>query len=210
MDTTVLYNLSYGMYILGAFSEGRAVGCIINTCIQVTSDNPLVAISLNKKNYTLEAIRQNKRFSLSILAEDSDPAVIGKFGFFSSRDTDKYADFGYEVLGYVPCVKGRFAGRLILETEQFVDCETHIIVIARLVDTLKGEGKPMTYSYYHNVIKGKAPANAPTFRPEKETEKTQNTHQCDICLYEVSIDGELADDYICPICGADRSHFRKI
>lgn len=41
--------------------------------------------------------------------------LIGKFGFFSSRDTDKYDGIGYDVVDYVPCVKGSFAGRLILE-----------------------------------------------------------------------------------------------
>ncbi len=164
MDTTVLYNLTYGLYIVGAFMDGRAVGCTINTCFQVTSQNPLVAICLNKNNYTLEAVRQNKRFSLSILAEDSDPMLIGRFGFTTSRDTDKYEPFGMEVVDMVPCVKGKFAGRLILEAEKFVDCETHDIVVARLVDTVPGSGIPMTYAYYHNVIKGTAPKNAPTFR----------------------------------------------
>lgn len=164
MDTTVLYNLTYGLYIVGAFMDGRAVGCTINTCFQVTSQNPLVAICLNTNNYTLEAVRQNKRFSLSILAEDSDPMLIGRFGFTTSRDTDKYEPFGMEVVDMVPCVMGKFAGRLILEAEKFVDCETHYIVVARLVDTVPGSGIPMTYAYYHNVIKGTAPKNAPTFR----------------------------------------------
>lgn len=164
MDTSVLYNLTYGLYIVGAFIEGRAVGCTINTCFQVTSKNPLVAICLNKNNYTLEAIREHKRFSLSVISEDSDPMLIGRFGFMSSRDTDKYEPFGMEVVDMTPCVKGKFSGRLILTAEQFVDCETHCIVIARQIDTVPGSGKPMTYAYYHDVIKGKAPASAPTFR----------------------------------------------
>lgn len=164
MDTTVLYNLTYGLYIVGAFIDGRAAGCTINTCFQVTSQNPLVAICLNKNNYTLEAIRQNKRFSLSILAEDSDPMLIGRFGFTSSRYTDKYESFGMEVIDMTPCVKGKFAGRLILEAQQFVDCETHCIIVARLLDTVPGSGTPMTYTYYHSVIKGTAPKTAPTFR----------------------------------------------
>lgn len=166
MDLTVLYNLTYGLYLVGAFMEGRPVGCTINTCFQITSEDPHLAISLNKNNYTLEAIRENKRFSLSILAEDSDPMLIGRFGFMSSRDTDKYEPFGYEVKDYVPCVNGKFAGRLIMEAEQFVDCGTHVLVIARLLNTYKGSGTPMTYAYYHNVIKGKAPKTAPTYRAE--------------------------------------------
>lgn len=161
MDLTVLYKLTYGMYVLGAFKDGRPVGCIVNTCFQVTSENPLLTVSLNKNNYTLDAIKEFKRFSLSIVAEDTAPGIIGKFGFSSSRDNDKYHDFGYEVLGCTPCVKGSFAGRLILEAEQFIDCDTHVLVVARLKDTVKGTGTPMTYSYYHSTVKGKARRTLP-------------------------------------------------
>lgn len=213
MDLTVLFKLTYGMYIVGTMDEARPAGCVINTCFQVTSSNPLLTVSLNKNNFTLDVIKKTRRFSLSILSEDSDPALIGKFGFYSSRDTDKYAGFGYDVVEGAPLVKGDFAGRLILEAEQFVDCETHVLVIARLVDTIPGEGTPMTYSYYHNVIKGKAPKNAPTYvAPEtvREEAKPKRRYECDICLYVAEVEGELPDDYVCPICGADRSHFKEI
>ncbi|MDE6126224.1 MAG: flavin reductase [Muribaculaceae bacterium] len=212
MDPTILYKLSYGLYVVGAFKEGRPVGCVVNTCFQVTAEPPVLAVSLNKCNYTLEAIRENKRFSVSILAEDSDPAVIGKFGFFSSRDTDKYADFGFEVKDFVPYVKGRFAGRLILEAERFVDCGTHVVVLARLIDTVEGSGTPMTYAYYHNVIKGKAPKSAPTYRADEDAPQPsgKRRYECDICHYIVEVDGELPDDFVCPVCGVDRSHFKEL
>lgn len=164
MDPEVLYNLSYGVYIIGAFKDGRPVGCTINTCFQITASNPLLAISLNKNNFTLEAIEQTGRFSVSILSQDTDPMLIGRFGFFSSRDTDKYEGIGYDVVDFVPYVKGSFAGRLILEKVKTVDCDTHVLVLARLLDTVRGTGIPMTYSYYHNVIKGSEPPSAPLYR----------------------------------------------
>ena len=164
MDLNVLHNLSYGVFIVGAFKDGRAVGCTINTCFQITSQGPLIAVSLNKNNFTLEAIRETGRFSVSILSQDTDPMVIGRFGFFSSRDTDKYDGFGYDVVDYVPCVRGSFAGRLILETVETVDCGTHMLVLARLTNTVEGSRTPMTYAYYHNVIKGTEPPSAPLYR----------------------------------------------
>lgn len=214
MDLTVLYNLTYGLYIVGAFKDGRPMGCVINTCFQITSENPLLAVSLNKTNDTLSAIRENKRFSLSILAEDSNPSLIGRFGFMHSSDTDKYEGFGFEVKDYVPCVNGRFAGRLILEAQQFIDCGTHMLVIARLIDTFKGDGIPMTYAYYHKVIKGKAPKSAPTYRAEDdvpETASRKRAFKCDVCGYIAETDGEdLPADFVCPICKADRSHFQEV
>ena len=96
---------------------------------------------MNKNNYTLKAIKESRRFSLSIIAEDTDPSIIGTFGFQSSRDADKYANYGFRIFGEAPCVNGKFAGRLILDAINFVDNETHIVVLARLVDTVKGDGE---------------------------------------------------------------------
>ena len=208
METNVLYKLSNGVYIIGAFMDGRAVGCTIDTCFQITSENPLLNISLNKKNYTLEAIKANKRFSLSIVSLDTDPEIIGRFGFVSSRDTDKYNGRGYDVIAGAPCVKGTFAGRLILEAERFIDCETHMLVIARLVDTEAGEGEPMTYAYYRNSVKAKA-----TTTVEKETatpQKKMRRYECELCGYIAEFEGEIPEDYICPLCGADSSQFHEI
>ena len=207
MDITVLFKLSYGLYVVGAMDEFRPVGCIINTCFQVTSQNPILAISLNKNNYTLSAIKKTKRFSLSIIAEDTDSSIIGRFGFCTSKDNDKYADFGYDVVEGAPIVKGHFAGRLILDAINFVDNETHEVVLARLVDTIADTGKSMTYDYYHRVIKGKAPKNAPTYVEEK-VEETANVdvvkdkYRCVLCGHIVEHEGPLPEGYTCPLCGA--------
>lgn len=215
MDITVLFKLSYGLYVVGCMDGERPVGCTINTCFQVTSENPILAISLNKNNYTLEAIKRNPRFSLSILAEDSDPGLIGQFGFCSSRNVDKYADYGYDVVDGAPIVKGRFAGRLILDALNFVDGETHMVVLARLVDTVKGEGAPMTYDYYHRVVKGKAPKTAPTYVAERdeaieEPKCAKRRYRCNLCGYVAEFDGEMPADYHCPICKVDSTLFTSI
>ena len=215
MDLTVLYNLSYGLYVVGAFEGKRPVGGVINTCFQVTSEDPKVVISLNKTNHTLEVIRQSGKFSLAILSEDTNPALIGKFGFFSSRDTDKYADFGADTVAGTPVVKGKFAGTLVAEALNFVDCGTHVLVVGRLIDTVKGEGTPMTYAYYHKVVKGKAPKSAPTYRPEDdapaaEAPVAKRRFVCDVCGYVETVEGDLPADYRCPICKVPRSHFKEL
>ena len=109
----------------------------------MTSENPSLAICLNKKNYTLDCIKKNPRFSISIISEDTDPMIISSFGFRSSRDADKYADFGYDELDGAPAVRGSFCGSLILDAVNFIDCGTHVIVIGRLVGSYPGNGTPM-------------------------------------------------------------------
>ena len=215
MDITVLFKLTYGLYVVGCMDGDRPVGCTINTCFQVTSENPILDISLNNNNFTLDAIKRNKRFSLSIIAEESDTSVIGQFGFCSSRTVDKYADYGYDWVEGAQLVKGTFAGRLILDALTFVDNETHVVVMARLVETVKGEGTPMTYDYYHRVVKGKAPKTAPTFVAERDEVKEEpkaakRRYRCNMCGYVAEFDGEMPADYHCPLCRVDSSQFTAL
>ncbi len=216
MATNPLYDITYGLYVIGCWSGRRPAGCIVNTCFQVTSENPRLAICLNKNNFTLDCIKENPKFSISIISETTDPLTISSFGFRSARDVDKYADFGYEEVDGTPAVNGSFCGRLVVEAEKFVDCGTHDIVVCRLIASHAGKGVPMTYAYYHSVIKGSAPKNAPTFRSEdapespKEVPAGRRKFRCDVCGYVVETDTDLPDDFVCPICGMDRSHFVEI
>lgn len=214
MKSNALYDITYGLYVVGCYSGSIPAGCVINTCFQVTSEEPKLAICLNKKNHTLECIKNNPRFCVSIISEDTDPFVISSFGFRSSRDSDKYVDFGYDDLDGTPAVKGNFCGRMILTAIDFIDCGTHVIVVGKLETSYAGEGTPMTYAYYHSVIKGSAPKNAPTYRAEPEsgqmTQKKIRRFKCDICGYVIESESDLPSDFVCPVCGFDRSHFLEI
>ena len=48
-----------------------------------------------------------------------------------------------------------------------METNTHTVFLGEIIDcdTLNQE-TPMTYAYYHNIIKGKSPKNAPTYQPE--------------------------------------------
>ena len=96
-----------------------------------------------------------------------------------------------------------------------MDNETHVVVMARLVDTVKGEGTPMTYDYYHRVVKGKAPKTAPTFVAERDEVKEQpkaakRRYRCNMCGYVAEFDGEIPADYHCPLCRVDSSQFTAL
>ena len=75
-------------------------------------------------------------------------------------------------------------------------------------DVLK-EGTPMTYAYYHKVLKGKTAPKAPTYQAE---EKPAGKYVCKICgyVYDGAIPfEELPDTWTCPVCGAPKSQFEK-
>ena len=167
MDITALRNLTYGLYVVGTNDNGRPTGCIINTCFQVTSENPIVAISMNKNNYTHDIIVRHGKFSLAILAEESNTSLITTFGFQCGRDRNKYTNYDYEWQNDVPILLGKFSGHIICEVLHIADNETHDVIFARVLNTIPDNGTPMTYAYYHHVIKGKAPKNAPTYIKEE-------------------------------------------
>lgn len=181
MDFKVLNNISYGMYVIATRYNDDNFGCFVNTVSQITADNPTIAVSVNKQNYTNEMIRKTKRFSVSILSEKTNPKVIGTFGFFSSKDTDKFADTDFEYMQDLPILTDNMCGNLICELIDIVDVETHDIFVARVLDTKSYEEQltPMTYKYYHEVVKGKAPKTAPTYR-NLENEVTTSTANNDL------------------------------
>ena len=90
MNTKVLRSLSYGVYITTTMDGQRPTGCITNSVMQITSSPATVAVSVNHDNYTNGCIEKNGFFAVSILTVDSDASLIGRFGFQSGRDVDKF------------------------------------------------------------------------------------------------------------------------
>lgn len=213
MNMSALWKLSYGMYALTAMDDSRPTGCIINTAVQVTSQNPTIAISLNRNNYTYDVIKKSGRFALSVLSEQTPQNVIARMGFCSGRDTDKFAaaEFAWEMRGELPVITDKTSAYITAEVLGSYEMETHFVILARVLDAdVLGEAQPMTYKYYHEVIKGRAPKNAPTYQaPEAETDGKEKW-VCSVCgyVYEGNLEQEAAD-FVCPVCKQPKSMFKK-
>lgn len=207
MDLSVLYNINYGMYILGVMDNEKPSGCIINSVMQITSKDPIIAISINQKNYSFSLLKQTNKFSISILSEDTDPKLISRFGFYSGKEVEKFSGFDYEMFDETPIITKDTCGILICEVLSIVEAETHAVVLARLINTKTGRNKyPLTYSYYHKVMKAKTSQYAPTYQEEA----TSGKYVCDVCGYQHDRDIELEDNtFRCPVCGATKDHFYK-
>ena len=164
MDRNVFINLSYGVYVVTTIDGDKPTGCICNAVMQdFTADPSVVAISINHSNYTNECIKQYKRVGVTILSEDTEPGIIGGFGYSSGRDTDKFDGLDYIITNGLPFPET--AMRLFFRV-MFIgsyEAETHTVFFVNVTDGVKKEGVPMTYAYYHNVIKGKSPKSAPSF-----------------------------------------------
>ncbi|HUU63397.1 MAG TPA: flavin reductase family protein [Dehalococcoidia bacterium] len=168
MDTKVLHQISYGMYIVGSRKGDRINGQTCNTVIQVSSEPPIISACINKGNLTHEFIEGSGVFTASILSQDTPLSLIGRFGFKSGREVDKFEGIDYK-LGETkaPIVLDNTLAYLEAKVISEVDVGTHTIFIGELVGAEAiQEGEPMTYAYYHQVKRGTTPKTAPSYHKD--------------------------------------------
>lgn len=214
MDKSALYQLSYGVYVISTWDKGRATGCTANSAMQITSEPATIAVSVNHDNYTNQCIRETGKFSISVLGEKSDPGIIGTFGFRSGRDCNKFEQVEQATKAFMPVVADACA-YMVCEVIDKMETATHTVFLGKVVDAdLLKKDSPMTYAYYHNVIKGKSPKNAPTYIPEETNQASGREQQvkyvCGVCGYIYDGDipfGDLPDTYTCPVCRQPKSVF---
>lgn len=101
MNKNVFHKLSYGVYVVSTWDNGRPTGCTANSAMQITSTPATIAVSINHDNYTNKCINETGKFAISIMAEDSTPSIIGTFGFKSGKDNDKFSEVEYRVRDYL-------------------------------------------------------------------------------------------------------------
>jgi len=166
MNPSALFKLSYGVYVVSTWDEGRATGCTANSAMQITAEPATIAVSINHDNYTNQCIKNSGRFAVSVLGENSNPGIIGTFGFKSGRDCNKFEEVEMAVKGYLPVVADACA-YITCEVIDSMETDTHTVFLGKITDAdVMKQDKPMTYAYYHEVIKGKSPKNAPTYQAE--------------------------------------------
>lgn len=212
MNKNAFRQLSYGVYVISTWDEGRATGCTANSVMQITSEPATIAVSINHDNYTNECIQKLGKFAVSILGEHSDPGTIGVFGFKSGRDNNKFDEVKPQIRGYMPVIPDACA-YIVCEVVDRMETSSHTVFLGKVVDAdILNQDDPMTYAYYHNVIKGKSPKTAPTYISEEPQEEAEATYVCGVCGYEYHGDvpfEELPEDYICPVCKQPKSVFQK-
>jgi len=219
-----LYKISYGLYIVTSGDRNQGNGFVSNTVFQVTSQPQRFAVCCNKDNYSASFIQEFKAFAVSILAQDTSAELIGKFGYKSGREMNKMTDV--KVIfkeTNVPIVLDGSLAFFECKLVDVFDVGTHWIFIGELVsaEIVDDTGQPLTYAYYREVKKGFSPKNAPTYIDQSKIEtKTENAmskkFKCPICgyIYDEAEEkvkfSDLPDDWVCPVCGSEKSEFIEI
>ena len=172
IDLEALFKISYGLYVVCSKNGEKLNGYISNAVFQVTAEPPRLAVCCSKNNYTAELITESGKLSISVLNKDVKAGIIGAFGYKSGRDIDKFANVEY-ITGEtgIPVVLEDSIASFECSVSQIVDVDTHLLFIAEIINRriIDNAGEPLTYAYYRNVKKGKAPKNAPTYiNPDKQ------------------------------------------
>ena len=232
MDISTLFKITYGLYIISSVVENKYTGHVSNTVFQISSDPDKIAVASHKDNLTTDYIKKSKIFSVSILQENVDIEYIGRWGFQSGKEIDKFKDTDYKIGNSgSPIVLDKAIAWIECEVLDTIDVGSHLLFIGLVKDAeiINDHKTPLTYSYYRNVIKGFSPKNAPTYTEKDKEAMTDNTSQpsggiayrCVVCgfVYDPASGDptkaihsgtqfeDLPDDWTCPICGVGKDEF---
>jgi len=231
LEWNALFSLSYGLYIVTSRLGEKLNGQLSNTVFQVCDEPVYVATCVNKRALTHEYISKSGVFGVSVLEESAPMKLIGLFGFKSGREVDKLSQVSFKE-GATGCPLVTENALAVLEgkvTDQ-IDVGKHTVFVAELVSAeVLREGRPLTYAFYRERMKGKTSKNAPTYLdPEKRRKEAREPtreggerYVCDVCGYVYDPDAgdaendippgtafeDLPDDWVCPVCGAGKDKF---
>lgn len=202
MNNKAFYNLSYGVFILGAKSGEKINACVTNTCMQVASEPTRIAISVLNQNYTCQLIKESGAFTLSVLDKTCTFDLIKNFGMQSGRNADKFAAFPCEkTADGLPYIKQSICSIIEAKVVSSQDLGTHTLFIAEVTEAeVVSDKAPLTYADYQKDVKPKQKLDAG---------KRIIGWRCKICGYEY-MESELPADYECPLCGHPAEDFEPI
>jgi len=230
LDYDVFLSIGYGMYLVASQDAGQLNGQIANAIVQITSEPPTFAVSINKENLTHSFIEKSGAFTVSILGETAPMKFIGKFGFKSGRKINKFDGTNYKMgKSGLPIVLDHAVAFFECKVINSFDVGNYTVFIGEAVNAeILNNDKPMSYSYYHEVIKGKSPKTAPTYIDKKKITKNKESimskYECTICgyVYDPAVGDvengiepgtsfdDLPDDWTCPECGVGKEDFEKV
>ncbi len=223
------FKISYGLYVVSSGDGENGNGFISNTVFQVTASPPKFAACCSKDNYTCEIIRKSKCFGVSVLEQETATEIIGKFGYNSGRDINKFESFKSKIgKTGVPLLLDNVIAIMECKVEEVIDVGTHLLFIGEVIEAeLISDKDPITYDYYRKVKKGLSPKNAPTYIDKSKLETKNDNYikyKCPVCGYVYDpADGDessgvkpgtlfedLPPGWVCPVCGVEKDDFEQL
>ena len=166
IDSTAMFSMSYGLYVVSSEADGLKAGCVVNTAVQVTAEPIRMSVAVHKDNVTARVIKEAGTFAVTALDQTADMPYIGNFGFRTSDTYDKFEKYQTAVseTGSPYCPEhacAMYACKLI----DTVDVGMHYLFVGEVVQAERlSDELPLTYAYYHSTLKGKTPPKASSYQ----------------------------------------------
>ena len=157
-----LNGITYGLYLVTSSDGTHNNGLIVNTAFQVSADPAKLAVCVCKSSFTHGIILQSCTLNVFPLEQQTPLIFIGNFGFRTGHNFDKFAKVPFTVgQNGCPVVREHTLSCIEVQVVQTVDVGTHTLFIGNVTaGQIFKQAVPLTYDYYHTVIKGKTPAGA--------------------------------------------------
>jgi len=199
IDSTALFNIGYGLYLVTSNDGKKDNGVIVNAVMQVTNSPIRVAVAINRDNFSHDVIKNSGIMNLNCLSEKTPFSIFENFGMKSGREHDKFKDIAFErSQNGLACLKEYTNSLISLKVEEYVDLGTHGMFICSVTEaSVLSSEQTMTYTYYQKNVKPKPQSNK------------KKGFVCTVCgfVYE----GEtLPEDYVCPLCLHGAEYFEPI
>ena len=158
---------------------------------------------------------------------------IGKFGFKSGRNIDKFKGVNYKTgQTGTPIILDNTIAFIEADVIESIEVVTHTLFVAKITacETLDENAEPMTYKYYRDIKRGKTPKTAATYVEVKpkvklhEGGRNLKKYKCLVCgyIYDPATGDpdngvaagtafkDLPDNWVCPECGAGKNEFEPL
>lgn len=202
IDSSAMFTLSYGLFVLSCRDGNKDNACIINTASQITDNPKMITVAVNNANLSCDIIKKTGVFNVTVLSTAAKFSLFERFGFKSGKDTDKFAGFNgtkrsENGVFYITENSNAYISARVVSSASY---GSHTLFVAVVTAASKLSELPSaTYQYYFDNIKPKM----------KKPDKKIAGYVCKICGY--IYEGEdLPPDFVCPICKHPAADFEAI
>ena len=155
IDWDILYKIPLGLYVLSANDEKKNVGAIIDA-VMIASNQPCaLAISCSNQGYTKKAIDKTLVFNLSVLPKNIPPSIIANFGFFSSKDRNKWNFVKHQIFHNLPVIDDALVFIHAKVIHKYELCSNTIFIAEIIEAKLNNNGDAILYQDYRDNLKNK-------------------------------------------------------
>jgi len=128
-----------GVAIVTTADDGHPYGITVSSFISLTVAPPSILISIDKASAIVNAIRNSRKFALTILREDQEETSRA----FASHSLNKFDVAGRNLHDGLPYINGLATLFVDLKIEQ--EAYDHVLFIGDVIDGNIGEGRPLLY-----------------------------------------------------------------